>query len=78
MTITSQTTRQGKVIHLLSLGDLVDAVESGQRLRAYCPIHSIIFPHPLCDQTRYDECPLRHLFHDGNKTKWPPSWLSRP
>jgi hypothetical protein len=39
MTITSQTTRQGKVIHLLSLGDLVDAVESGQRLRAYCPIH---------------------------------------
>jgi hypothetical protein len=39
MTITSQTTRQGKVIHRLSLGDLVDAVESGQRLRAYCPIH---------------------------------------
>jgi len=39
MTITSQTTRQGKVIHLLSPGDLVDAVASGQRLRAYCPIH---------------------------------------
>src|SRR6266700_1248947 len=39
MTITSQTTRQGKVIHRLSPGDLVDAVESGQRLRAYCPIH---------------------------------------
>jgi hypothetical protein len=39
MTITSQTTRQGKVIHRLSLGDLVDAVESGDRLRAYCPIH---------------------------------------
>ncbi len=39
MTITSQTTRQGKVIHLLSPGDLVDAVESGQRFRAYCPIH---------------------------------------
>src|SRR6266699_3217858 len=39
MTITSQTTRQGKVIHLLSPGDLVDVVESGQRLRAYCPIH---------------------------------------
>ena len=39
MTITSQTTRQGKVIHLLSLGDLNDVVESGQRLRAYCPIH---------------------------------------
>src|SRR5260370_25120028 len=42
MTITSQTTRQGKVIHLLSPGDLGDAVESGSsggRLRAYCPIH---------------------------------------
>src|SRR5258708_40109126 len=42
MTITSQTTRQGKVIHLLSPGDLGDAVESGGgggRLRAYCPIH---------------------------------------
>jgi hypothetical protein len=39
MTITSQTTRQGKVIHRLSPGDLVDVVESGQRLRAYCPIH---------------------------------------
>jgi len=39
MTITSQTTRQGKVIHRLSPGDLVDAVASGQRLRAYCPIH---------------------------------------
>jgi hypothetical protein len=42
MTITSQTTRQGKVIHLLSPHDLGDAVEhggSGGRLRAYCPIH---------------------------------------
>ncbi len=39
MTITLQTTRGGKVIHRLSLGDLVDAVESGDRLRAYCPIH---------------------------------------
>jgi Toprim-like len=42
MTITSQTTRQGKVIHLLSPGDLGDAVESGGgggRLRAYCPVH---------------------------------------
>ena len=39
MTITSQTTRQGKVIHLLSPGDLGDAIECGQRLRAYCPIH---------------------------------------
>ena len=39
MTITSQTTRQGKVIHRLAPDDLIDAVESGQRLRAYCPIH---------------------------------------
>ncbi len=42
MTITSQTTRQGKVIHLLSPGDLGDAVESGGgggRLCTYCPIH---------------------------------------
>jgi len=39
MTITSQTTWQGKVFHRLSLDDLVDAVERGQRLRAYCPIH---------------------------------------
>ncbi len=41
MTITSQTTRQGKVIHLLSPGDLGEAVESGSsggRLRAYCPL----------------------------------------
>ena len=39
MTITSQTTRQGKLIHRLPPGDLVDARESGDRLRAYCPIH---------------------------------------
>jgi hypothetical protein len=39
MTITSQTTRQGKVIYLLSPCDLGDAVERGERLRAYCPIH---------------------------------------
>src|SRR6266849_10909695 len=39
MTITSQTTRQGKVIHRLSPCDLGDAVERGERLRAYCPIH---------------------------------------
>jgi hypothetical protein len=39
MTVTSQTTRQGKVIYLLSPYDLGDAVESGKRLRAYCPIH---------------------------------------
>src|SRR5216683_5203194 len=39
MTITAQTTRQGKVIYLLSPCDLGDAVERGERLRAYCPIH---------------------------------------
>ena len=39
MTITLQTTRNGKIFHRLSLDDLVDAVESGERLRAYCPIH---------------------------------------
>jgi hypothetical protein len=39
MTIIPQTTRQGKLIHRLSPGDLVDAVVSGGRLRAYCPIH---------------------------------------
>ena len=39
MTITSQTTRRGKVIHLLSSSDLIDAVRSGERLRASCPIH---------------------------------------
>ena len=39
MTIIPQTTRQGKLIHRLSPGDLVDPLESGERLRAYCPIH---------------------------------------
>ena len=39
MTITSQTTRQGKVIHLLSPADLGATVAHGERLRAYCPIH---------------------------------------
>jgi Toprim-like len=39
MSITSQKTRRGNVIHLLSSNDLADAVQSGQRLRAYCPIH---------------------------------------
>ncbi len=39
MTITSQTTQRGKVIHLVSSSDLVDAVQCGERLRAYCPIH---------------------------------------
>ena len=39
MTITSQTTQRGKVIHLVSSSDLVEAVQCGERLRAYCPIH---------------------------------------
>jgi hypothetical protein len=39
MTITSLTTRRGKVIHLVSHSDLIDAVQSGERLRASCPIH---------------------------------------
>jgi len=39
MTIISQTTQRGNVIHLVSSSDLVDAVQSGERLRAYCPIH---------------------------------------
>ncbi len=39
MTISSQTTQRGKVIHLVSPSDLVDAVQSGERLRASCPIH---------------------------------------
>jgi len=39
MSITSQKTRRGNVIHLVSSNDLADAVQSGQRLRAYCPIH---------------------------------------
>ena len=39
MTIIPQTTRQGKIIHQLSPDDLVDPLESGERLRAYCPIH---------------------------------------
>src|SRR2546421_12402640 len=39
MTITPQITAHGKAIHRLLPGDLIDAVESGERLRAYCPIH---------------------------------------
>ena len=39
MSITIQTTRRGKAIHRLSPGDLLDAVTSGGRLRACCPIH---------------------------------------
>src|SRR5690348_12247130 len=39
MTITRHSTQRGKVIHLVSSSDLVDAVQSGERLRASCPIH---------------------------------------
>jgi len=39
MTITPYITLRGKAIHILSLDDLIDSVESGERLRAYCPIH---------------------------------------
>jgi DNA primase len=39
MTLTPYITLRGKAIHILSLDDLIDAVESGERLRAYCPIH---------------------------------------
>src|SRR5260221_7094359 len=39
MTITPYITLSGKAIHILSLDDLIDSVESGERLRAYCPIH---------------------------------------
>jgi hypothetical protein len=39
MTITPITTRQGKTIHTLAADDLVDAVEHGERIRAFCPIH---------------------------------------
>ena len=39
MTITRRLTRRGTVIHLVSSSDLVDAIQSGERLRSYCPIH---------------------------------------
>jgi hypothetical protein len=39
MTITPITTRQGKTIHTLAAADLVDAVEHGERIRAFCPLH---------------------------------------
>src|SRR6266699_3894198 len=38
----------------------------------------IIFPHPLCGGTRYDQDALRQQSHAGNKRKRPPSWLSCP
>src|SRR5947209_9814656 len=39
MTITPHITSRGKAIHILSPGDLIQVVESGERLRAVCPIH---------------------------------------
>ena len=39
MTITQRLTRRGNVIHLVSSSDLVDAVQCGERVRSYCPIH---------------------------------------
>src|SRR5256884_9909373 len=39
MTITPQITSRGKAIHRLSPSDLMQVVESGERLRAMCPIH---------------------------------------
>src|SRR2546421_8652540 len=39
MTITPQITSRGKAIHRLSLSDLMQVMESGERLRAMCPIH---------------------------------------
>src|SRR5579872_5424005 len=39
MTIRSHTTRQGKVIQMLSLDDLSDVVTGGTQLRATCPVH---------------------------------------
>ena len=39
MTIRSHTTRQGKVIQMLSLDDLGDVVTGATRVRATCPIH---------------------------------------
>jgi DNA primase len=39
MTITPHITSRGKAIHRLSLSDLIEVVESGERLRAVCPVH---------------------------------------
>src|SRR5947208_7296867 len=39
MTINSHITSRGKAIHILAPGDLTQVMESGERLRAYCPIH---------------------------------------
>src|SRR5437773_12073186 len=39
MTITRHSTQRGNVIHLVSSSDLVEAVQCGERLLVYCPIH---------------------------------------
>ncbi len=39
MTISPHITSRGKAIHILSPGDLMQVVESGERLRAICPVH---------------------------------------
>src|SRR6516225_6213732 len=39
MTVTQLLTRRGNVIHLMSFSDLIEAVQRGERLRSYCPIH---------------------------------------
>ncbi|SRR6266567_2185729 len=39
MTITPHITSRGKAIHHVSLSDLTQVVESGERLRAICPVH---------------------------------------
>src|SRR2546425_11820180 len=39
MTTTPHITSRGKAIHILSPGDLLQVVESGERLRAICPVH---------------------------------------
>src|ERR1700694_1410228 len=39
MTITPQITSRGKAIHIVSPAGPMQVVESGERLRASCPIH---------------------------------------
>src|SRR3989442_9439243 len=39
MNITLQRTSRGKEVYRLSPADLIETVESGERLRTYCPIH---------------------------------------
>ena len=39
MTVTQLLTRRGNLIHLILFSDLIEAVQYGERLRSYCPIH---------------------------------------